>query len=351
VLNHLLLLAAGRKDTTQVRRWAELHRRAAGDPLADVGEKWLTAVFLSDTLARDRVLAIVDTGAVDPDELAAMAFAVPFLGAQADEVVEYLSRIERRAVGRISRDRIAMVQAFVNLDLGRPAAASTSFSKLSSPAHGTVVLAALFWGGDSVVGARAAAQLSESTSLDSLPDSVFETTSSDLCVRSLWRLVHEEPVELGVIAQRLRSVSEERDPAWPPTRNQVCANVLEAFAAQRSGAANATALIDELDRTLATRPYRVLNWENLAAARLLEVEGEYSRAAAAARRHIMYFGYVPFYSMHLRESGRLAEMAGDRDAAVEAYSRYLDLRQTPEPSVKQEVDEVRETLRQLAGEG
>jgi tetratricopeptide (TPR) repeat protein len=279
-----------------------------------------------------------------------MAFAVPNLGARATEVVEYLSRVERRAVGRTSRDRAAQLEAFVNLDLGRPQAAMAAFQKLSSSPDVGITLAALFWGGDSTAGARAAARLSSSASLDSLPDYVFETVSSELCVRTLWRQVHDEPVDVGNAIRTLRSTATDRDPAWPPTRNQVCADVLEAFAAQRAGAANAKELIDALDRTLVKRPERVLNWLNLAAARLLEAEGEYDRAAAAARRHIHYFGYVSFYATHLRESGRLADLAGDRDGAIEAYSRYLDLRQSPEPSVQPEVDAVREALGRLVGE-
>ena len=52
----------------------------------------------------------------------------------------------------------------------------------------------------------------------------------------------------------------------------------------------------------------------------------------------------------LREEGRLAALAGDREGAIEAYSHYLALRHSPEPSVKPEVDQVRAELAALVGE-
>ncbi len=262
----------------------------------------------------------------------------------------FLARAGTRAVSRNDRARNAMLEAFVNLDLGRPGAAASAFAKIPNPDDGTLALAALFWGGDSLAGARAAARLSSDPRERSNGDGVFETQAAQLCVRTLWRLLNDEPVDVPDAARLLRATAADRDATWPPTRRQVCADVLEAFAAQRAGAPSAGGLIDALDRTLATRPYRILNWENLAAARLLEAQGEYARAAAAARRHIYYFGYTPYYSSHLRETGRLAALAGDAETAVEAYSRYLDLRQAPEPAVQAEVEGVREALARLTGE-
>jgi tetratricopeptide (TPR) repeat protein len=130
----------------------------------------------------------------------------------------------------------------------------------------------------------------------------------------------------------------------------VCASVIEAALAQRAGRADARRLVEELDRTLGRAPYRGLNWENLAVARLLESQGDYARAAAAARRFRYFFVYTMNLSTHYRESGRLAELAGDRERAIEAYSRYLALRSDPEPSVVPEVEQVRQALARLTGE-
>jgi len=63
------------------------------------------------------------------------------------------------------------------------------------------------------------------------------------------------------------------------------------------------------------------------------------------------WGYIVYYSTILRESGRLYELAGDSERAIEMYSRYLDMRADPEPSVQPEVDAVRLALARLTGEG
>ena len=47
----------------------------------------------------------------------------------------------------------------------------------------------------------------------------------------------------------------------------------------------------------------------------------------------------------------MAALAGDREGAIERYTRYLALREDPEPAVKAEVDEVRRALEELGVEG
>jgi hypothetical protein len=53
---------------------------------------------------------------------------------------------------------------------------------------------------------------------------------------------------------------------------------------------------------------------------------------------------------YIREQGRLAALSGDRDAAIKAYNRYLELRANAEPAVQPRVDEVRAELARLVGE-
>ena len=329
-----------------VRRWASLHRRAQRDPLSSVPEDWFASVVLGDDAARDAALALIDTGAVGGG--VGPAYAVPFLRSRAAELLEYYARVEPRTVGQGQRDRVALMRAYVDLDLGRPRAATTAFEDVARPIEAIVALSALFWGGDSTAGAEAVARMTER------PDTAsggFAIRGSDLCVRTTWGFMMGDVTGSGVAVERLRATAADRDPAVPPSDNELCADMLEALDAQRAGRPDAGALIDRFDRTLATRPNRFIGWLNLMAARLLEGEGEYARAAAAARRHIYHFGYVAFYSTHLRETGRLAELAGDREAAIEAYSKYLDLRGEPEESVRAEVERVREALASLVGEG
>ena len=149
---------------------------------------------------------------------------------------------------------------------------------------------------------------------------------------------------------RLGQRHTERDPSRPPHRNQVCAAIVEAIRAQALDRSNAAQLVTALERTLLTVPYRPVTWENLALATLLENQGEYTRAAAAAGRHHFLFGSPFFYATHLREAGRLSERAGLTDRAIEAYTKYLALRYDPEPSVAAEVAQVRRDLERLTSE-
>ena len=52
----------------------------------------------------------------------------------------------------------------------------------------------------------------------------------------------------------------------------------------------------------------------------------------------------------LREMGRLAALAGDREAAVRAYRHYLAIRTDPDPALIPQRDSVRAELAALTGE-
>jgi serine/threonine-protein kinase len=349
VISHLMYAAAYREDTAQLRRWAVLHERAVGDATVGTPEEWFAGVMLGEDDRRDAALARLDSGSYDVGEMIGSAFAVPFMVDQTAALDEFLSRLDRRAVGQNTRDFLVSERAHLALDRGRPAEAARFMAQVSGGAEVASILAALFWGGDSAAAAAAAASLVDDPERGD--GAWFELAGSNSCALALWRLSQDRLDGLDRSVNRLREPDRERDPSWPKTRNQVCADGVEAALAQRAGRADARELIERLDQTLLTRPYRGLRWENLFAAGLWEQEGEYARAAAAARRHVLLWGYVPYYATILREGGRLAELAGDRARAIEAYSRYLDLRSDPEPSVQAEVEEVRSALRRLTVEG
>jgi hypothetical protein len=90
---------------------------------------------------------------------------------------------------------------------------------------------------------------------------------------------------------------------------------------------------------------------NLVLAHLWEAQGDLPRALQAVRRRAAGYGLTPLLiSTFLREEGRLAALAGEREAAIRAYQHYLALRPDPEPSVKPEVEQVRADLADLVGE-
>jgi hypothetical protein len=85
-------------------------------------------------------------------------------------------------------------------------------------------------------------------------------------------------------------------------------------------------------------------------ARWREAQGDLPGALRAIQRCVADMGMNFILAYCLREEGRIAALAGEQEAAIKAYNRYLDLRYNPEPSVKPEVDRVRAELAQLLKE-
>ena len=350
VLSHLLMLAARRQDTAEVKRIAALRKKAVADELTSVPEDFFVATFLGDSAGQHRVLALMDTAAVPPGfigDAQSLAFSVSFLSNHLPAIREYTDHLARRATTDDQRQRTGWLQAMLAWDAGQPSKASAQLG--SGPDQDTRrILAALFWGGDSTEARNAASRL---TGTQETAIRGAEAATSPLCAVTLWDVARGKTAGVPAAAALLRATQSPRSPDWPPTLNQVCAAVLETMSAQANSQPQASAMVDSLDRLLQSGPSLIgMSWQNLAVAGLLEKEGQYARAAAAARRTREYYTYIPFLATYYREAGRLAERAGDRDRAIEGYARYLDLRKDAEPALQEEVNQVKQALARLTAE-
>lgn len=90
---------------------------------------------------------------------------------------------------------------------------------------------------------------------------------------------------------------------------------------------------------------------SLVLARGWESLGDLDRALEATRRRVLSIPHVYFIAAQLREEGRLAARVGRREEAIRAYREFLALRSDPEPAVRPAVDQVRQELADLVGEG
>jgi hypothetical protein len=128
--------------------------------------------------------------------------------------------------------------------------------------------------------------------------------------------------------------------------------LLDAQLAVRESRPDALARLTELDSLLLTAPRIVWFQEvgNLVAAELWHQRGDEAKALACARRRFMGLLPRPTYVASLREEGRYAALAGERDEAIRAYRQYLALRSDPEPAVRPKIDEVRAELAALERE-
>jgi hypothetical protein len=108
--------------------------------------------------------------------------------------------------------------------------------------------------------------------------------------------------------------------------------------------------VEGLDSLLLTGPPGQREEYNLALASLFDGLGMPGRALAAVRRRSYDWDAAYFVATYLRQEGRLAELTGDRDGAIAAYSHYLKLRAHPEPQLAAQRDSVQAVLDRLTRE-
>jgi hypothetical protein len=91
------------------------------------------------------------------------------------------------------------------------------------------------------------------------------------------------------------------------------------------------------------------HWEHLLLARLYEMRDDLPKALAAvrSRAYARVYPATLFLSASLREEGRIAALAGDRDGAIRAYRWYLSLLTDPEAAILPARDRARAALAQL----
>lgn len=205
--------------------------------------------------------------------------------------------------------------------------------------------AALYWEGLREPAEAAAAQLA--ARIDGEDGPLEWTSRYEACLLELWRLREGDASQTDGVVERLRTASDDPDPAHG--RNALCALTLETLAAHRRGAPEADMLLDELVRVLDAGPASVLPWASLEAAWMLEARGD---MAAAARVAAYRSGSDPFAfaaSTVLRESGRLAEAAGDAEKAIDQYEQFLGTRAGADERFDGEDAAIRARLEALSG--
>jgi len=255
----------------------------------------------------------------------------------------------------VNRDRMLSL-----LELGRAQQAVAAARRSGVWDDTTAIAAALHLDAprDAALGAvQRQARLASSPAAPTAADRRTQYTAA--CLTGQWNLVHEpDGSAVGLIGVLRRGVGT-RDALGTPEANPVCLALLEAMQAVRDGRPDRVALVVGLDSLLQTVPPGTsgvnippaagLETVNLVAARLLERVGLTAPAFRAARR-TSWSGFHGAVTARLRELGRLAVLAGEREAAVSAYQHYLAIRREPEPALIPQRDSVRAELAGLVGE-
>jgi hypothetical protein len=212
---------------------------------------------------------------------------------------------------------------------------------------------ALIADGDTVAAIEAARALRVFETGPIAPDSARRGTQRAATrVLEPWRLSRGDTSETRRSLDRLRTIARHLTGA-PRADAEVEIAAIEAMHADVTRSPNLRAYAMRLDSMLRALDYSATSvgrasFTNLVAARLLEKLGDVRGALAAARRRSdAWTQNNPYLATQLREQGRLAALAGEREEAIRAYKHFLALRVDPEPALRPQVDAVRRELRQL----
>jgi tetratricopeptide (TPR) repeat protein len=353
---HLLLIEAHQGDTSAVR---QLGRHfLAIDPASENadGVRWRMAVALGDSASLADITRRRDT--LTPISAHTMAYM-----SQVDAVdLDRAQRVADAAVehAKAQGDKyVALVNAHdLALNRGRPSAAVVANTRSRDVGVASTraslrerVRDALYWDGDSAAAVAAVREL-ERSAFGPTPNAPMERYGQivDLCNVELWRAGHDDARTVVTSVARLRRTAQSTVPgeAGIAAFAHSCATLLDAVAATSVGRPDAPAAVARLDSMLKTGPGGfVQDAGNLILARLKERRGDVRGALAAVRRRETFLTRPLYLSTFLREEGRLAALAGENDAAIDAYRHYLALRAAAEPPLRSEVEYVRDELGKL----
>jgi tetratricopeptide (TPR) repeat protein len=198
--------------------------------------------------------------------------------------------------------------------------------------HRLNVLAGLHWDGEPEAAWRGADQLERALVEAGGPGAVAATAGgrANLCAIGQWRLAHDRTDGIAELAAALRAGA---DGEATPVSLDVCARLLDAWAAHVDRRPDAADRIRRLDRLVADGPQAgpMTPLTNLVLARLLEELGDLDAAYRAARRQVFLPSGEFYGTTAVREQGRLALRLGLHDAAERAWLTYLQFHAEPEP--------------------
>ncbi|MDF2772854.1 MAG: putative serine/threonine protein kinase [Geminicoccaceae bacterium] len=350
---HALPLALTLGDTVAARRFERL-RMAADTSTYWVGmHRWHEAWVRGDTAKARAVADSIDLSryVFGMSQLAFYAGdGTPDVRRALDTALEKAPALQRRGFERMAHD--------FELVAGRPAAALAHLIASADSADDVNVPVlevrdALIADGDTSAALEGVRFLSKFDAGPVSSDSVRRTVQ-----RAATRVLEPWRLSRGDTSQTRRSIARLRE----LTRNLAGARKVDAeveIAAIEAMHADVTrspalrAATTRLDSLLRIMDYPSTNvgrasFANLVAARLFEKLGDTRRALAAARRRSDAWAQNnPYLATQLREQGRLAALAGEREEAIRAYRHYLALRADAEPALRPQVEAVRRGLAEL----
>jgi eukaryotic-like serine/threonine-protein kinase len=345
-IEHLFHLASSRADSAGMERYGMAY--LAMDSTSETAPyvRWQLAGLRREDTSLSRWRSIIDTMPV----LSRIYFMDEVMhGAKWSDVHEHTRRaLIAAATSDEPRRGVRRGTYHQALTRGRPQEALRAL-QLGGPAFDTtwtdqqLVWGALLQDGDSASAAQASQRLSARLSSRAARPSP-EDLLYDACARAVWNASNGIPAttEQAVLAR----VAGDRGSRIHDAATE-CILMASAVEAVSRGKADARATVARLDSLKRLGPISSLIDEgNIVLARLWESLGEHQKAADVAARRTWTPSSGYWATSFLLEA-RNAAASGQRDRAITAYRKYLQLRADPEPSLKAEVDRVRAELARL----
>jgi hypothetical protein len=359
-LGHLIDLAATAHDTARLRSLLQVYLLRNPDADDAMYMRWRVANAIGDTIEQGVIRSRFSQLA--EQQLANIAQMAEYDGVGVEDVRHVFEILRQRAETSEERYGALSLAMITALNEGRPAFADGAARALRASDGGDLpngslymrILSGLYWGGDSGSAAAAATLLGVPARGAGLRSaSVTPSDLLDLCIAQLWRTAGQDGAHVDEVVSRVSAGSGSLDFAY---REQLCARLLDVSSSPANDSEALTRKLERLDSLILQRGVggafqaALIHASNLELSRRWAAGGDLARALRTLRRRAYFFWDLIFFSAALREEGRLAALAGDRDAAIRAYQHYLALRFDPDPSQRADVEQARAELANLVGE-
>ena len=353
---HLQQLAPELGDTALDRRLDRLRAAIDTEAYWRTQQRWYRAVARQDTATMRSMFRTVPPG---ENAFFYMVSRMPLAvaGSPMDLAMAAYDSLLGRTGGQEAQG-LGFGKASLQLVAGQPAAARATLERIAGPDNRDVaareVFDALLAGGDTAV---AAGRIPAIERVATGPPARDSSAAGDqrAMIRALlaWRLNRGDTVGARALLSRYRSLPGFDPGGAAPSLDLISVTALEALYADRTGSPAAPLATARLDSLLARADYTTfstgrIGFAVLTAGRLLEkYRGPAAALSAVRRRSTWWSNDMPYLAAQLREQGRLAALAGERDEAVMSLRHYLALRPAPEPSQAAEVEAVKKELARL----
>jgi serine/threonine-protein kinase len=351
---HALPLSLTLHDTAGARRFERLRLASDTSRFWPVLHRWQHAYAVGDT-ARGRAIA----DSIDLSQYVYGMDQVAFYdGTGAGDVRRAFDSALKKTTDPQQRRLLERFAHDFELASGRPSAALAHLTESADSATDVnipilEVRDAMIADGDTLAAVEGAKVLAVLEAAPIAPDSA-RRANQRAAIRAMepWRLSHGDTSQTRRSLERLRMLARDITGARKIDADVEIA-VIEAMHADVARSPELRTITVRLDSLLRVMDYPGTNvgrasFANLVAARLLEKLGDVRGALNAARRRSDAWSQNnPYLAAHLREEGRLAALAGEREEAIRAYRHYLGLRSDADPALQPQVESVRRELRQL----